>query len=349
VETENKLVEINTETSKLVAFDPIRLELAKVKKANAERVFDYETPAGEKDARSWVHKLRGTKSKINEIHKTTKQKALAACQLVDSERNECIATIEEMIDVHMKPINVIADRIKAEEQAKVDAIQAAKEKAEAVRLADIKAQEEENERKAKELAKMQADIEAEQKAKQEAIDEAIRKQELAEKAIAEAAEKIEQAEKEAAEIVSAARAVAKKAEQEKATAVQFAKETAEASKQQEAERVQREANIKLQAEKDAREKAEKKEAEHKQDLIDAAAKAEVEERAKAEAEKEEAKRVEREAAEKEAKRVADEKHREKVENVIEKAINDIIGDDLIARNLVIAIVNGEIPHVTINY
>jgi hypothetical protein len=324
--------------NKIVAFDPLRAELAKAKTANDERVIDIYTDKGEKEARSLCQKFRNAKTRCKEIHKATKEKALRECQQIDAESNACLLTLNGMIDVWMVPIKEKA----AAEQAKLDAIEAKKKQdladIEAIRLADLKAREEAAEIKEAAFAEKQAEHDAEVKAYNDKI--ALQKQadELAAKTISDLKEAAAKAEQDAIDAQQAA----------EDAAVEAAK-MAEENERLETERVEREKNIKLQAEKDARIEAERKAEQHKQDVIAAAKKALAD--AAAATKVIEDKRIadEKEADEKEAKRVADLDRREEVEKGIWRGIQNITGNDKLTTMIADAIIAGKIPHVTITY
>ena len=164
--------------TRLVEFQPLRSAIAKLQSENERLVFDYETAQGEKDARSHCYKLRQTKGKIGEVHKVAKAEALAHCQLVDSEKNDCLAAVEGMIDVHMKPINAKLQRRKDAEEAAAQKLADEAAEEEEKRLASIAAQEEENEIEADRLAKVKSDQEAAEKKRVAAIAEEDRLRQL---------------------------------------------------------------------------------------------------------------------------------------------------------------------------
>ncbi len=277
----------------LVVFDPIRATLVELEKKDKSLVFDYTTASGEKELRSWVHRLRGYKTEVTKVHKDTKADALAFGRKVDAVKNELIDGVEKLIAERMKPL----DEIEAKKRAAAEAI------IEAKRLED-------------------------ERIEQERLD-AIAKQE------AEIAEK----------------QAAIKAEENRLTRE---RENLEAEKRAEVDAKNRE----IEARKEAEAKAERE----KQEALD---KAEREKAEAIEAEKEKARQAEgdrlsREAVEKdqqrkladtEAKRVADKEHRKEVEQGVVDAIviAVMLSSDSIAQEIVDAIVNGEIPNLTINY
>lgn len=100
------------ETGKVAVYNPFRAQLAELKKQNSSLVFEYETPKGNKDARSHIHKLRQTKSAIDKARKAEKEESLNYGRLVDAEAKLITADLEEMIDVHQKVIDEIEAREK---------------------------------------------------------------------------------------------------------------------------------------------------------------------------------------------------------------------------------------------
>ena len=98
-------------TNDLVAkdhFTDLRSQIAKIKEENKSIVFDYE--ADEKEARSHVATLRKSKTAVNNIHKEKKKFFLEEGRKIDAGKNELISEIDEMIDVHAKPLQEIKDR-----------------------------------------------------------------------------------------------------------------------------------------------------------------------------------------------------------------------------------------------
>jgi hypothetical protein len=87
-------------------------QLEEAKKVNEQTVFQYETPAGNKAARSHVYKLRQSKSALATAHKKAKAKPLEFSRALDSEKKKLISEIEEMISVHELPLKEIEDREK---------------------------------------------------------------------------------------------------------------------------------------------------------------------------------------------------------------------------------------------
>jgi len=298
--------------NQLAVFDPLKAEVEKWKEVNESISFEYETPEGEKAARSHIFKLRGTKSKIAAIHKEAKAEALAHCRAVDGEKNYLIEEVDSMIMVHQKPINAIAMQKRFAEQAKLNAEKIEKERIEQERLDAITKQEEE-------IADRLAAI---------AEKEAVAKKAEEDRLAALVAEENRMA---------ADRA---KFEAEKKAEADARKREAEAKRQAE-----------INAEFEKKEALEKAEAE-KQAAIDAekekARKLEAERVAKIEAEKVEQKRL----ADIAAKKIADKKYRKAIEESIATAFEEIaMADNTLDASVSVmeAIRDGKINHVTINY
>lgn len=88
----------------LAVYNEFRAQLAKLAAQNAATVFDYQSDSGEKEARSYVYRLRQTKKPIDDARKTAKASALEYGRRVDAEANEIVATIDGMIEQHMAPL-----------------------------------------------------------------------------------------------------------------------------------------------------------------------------------------------------------------------------------------------------
>lgn len=105
----------NTEIS---AYNEFRAQLAELKEYNGKIVFSYETPKGNKDARSHIHKLRKTKSAVDACRKKEKAASLEHGRKVDKEAKDIIGELEDMILVHKQPL----DDIEEKEKIRVDSI-----------------------------------------------------------------------------------------------------------------------------------------------------------------------------------------------------------------------------------
>lgn len=100
------------ETGKVAVYNPFRAQLAELKKSNTSLVFDYESKTGNKDARSYIHKMRKTKAAVEDARKKEKAESLEYGRKVDAEAKELISDLEAMIDVHQKPLDEIEEREK---------------------------------------------------------------------------------------------------------------------------------------------------------------------------------------------------------------------------------------------
>ena len=110
---------MTTETlDALAPYAPIKADIAKFKKENATLVFDYESAKGNKLARSHVAQLRTLKGEIERKRVALKAEALAFGKKVDGAAREMTGEVEQMIEVHAKPL---AD-IEAREAAKLASI-----------------------------------------------------------------------------------------------------------------------------------------------------------------------------------------------------------------------------------
>lgn len=323
-------------------FSTVRIELEELKKNNESMVFDYETAKGEKEVRSYIYKLRQSKSVVKKIHQDAKAEALAIGKKLDADKRELTSEIEEMIDIHDKPLREKKEREEREAAEKLAEEQYNSDFDEALHMHDIFKREEAlriaEEKIAKEKAEQEAKAEAERLEKERIERERKLQEQAAEKAKIEAERKA-QAEKEESE----------RRERE-------AKEA-----QQRAEQAAMEAKIK--AEKEAEEariraKIEAENAEKKRlaDIKAAEEKAEIEKKAaileeqRKQAEKEVAQKAEAERlARIEAERQADLNHRKKINNESLDSLKEIgIGHDD-AIKIISEIAKGNIKNIHIKY
>lgn len=171
--------------NEITVFDEVRTEMVKYKKINADIVFDYNDPVGNKEARSHIAKLRTIKTRIASVHKDAKAEALAVCRALDADKREYTGEVEEMIAVHNDPIQEIEARKQAEIDDKIESDRLAQEIAEEQRQEELRQREEaiikaEDEAKAK-ADKLEADraaFEAEKNAEARAVkrEQAAREQ-----------------------------------------------------------------------------------------------------------------------------------------------------------------------------
>lgn len=189
---------MTTETTEITVFDEVAATLAEYKDENEKLEFAYDTPDGEKDARSHIAKLRKAKTEVARIHKEAKAEALAFGRRLDAKKNEYTTEVEEMIAVHKDPL----DKIAAEKQAVIDAEEAKAAEEEEKRLADLEAREaavrEVEEKAAKEKAESER-IERENQIAAKAAETAKVEAEARAKADAAAKEFAERKTKEQAE------------------------------------------------------------------------------------------------------------------------------------------------------
>lgn len=98
--------------SEIAAYSEFRAQISRLTKANATLIFDYENPKGNKEARSHVYKLRQTRAAVEKARKEEKAESLAYGRRVDEQAKAIAAQIDEMIDVHAKPLEEIEHREK---------------------------------------------------------------------------------------------------------------------------------------------------------------------------------------------------------------------------------------------
>lgn len=111
------LSEINIEK-----FKPFLAEIEEMKKINNTLVFDYESPKGNKEARSHVYKLRQSRSALEKARKAEKAWSLEYGRKVDAQAKEIDIKIEEMISVHQERLDAIEQREKDRILAHKDAL-----------------------------------------------------------------------------------------------------------------------------------------------------------------------------------------------------------------------------------
>lgn len=306
----------------IAAYDEFRKQLSELRQHNNSVVFDYETPQGNKEARSHIYQLRKTKSAVDRVRKAEKAYYLEMGRKVDSEAKEIVAEIEDMIEVHQKPLDEIEQR-EADRKAKHES-----------RIEHMRSLVETGGETAAELKHRLAELASYQIGPQweEYEPEAERIQRKGVEALQEGIAALEKYEAEQAELEELRR--------EKA----------------ERDRKDHEARIAQEAEQRAREEAEQREAALKrqaQEAEERAARAEQEAQERAQREAEERTRQEKEAAE---KRQRDREHAAKIHREIAAAILDRCpagsGGHLAAEQaqaIVVAMAKGQIPHVSISY
>jgi len=324
---------VPSEDQPLAAYSEFRAQLSKLREENASLVFDYHDPKGNKEARSHIHKLRRTKGAVESVRKEKKAASLAYGRRVDAEAKDIIGEIEDMIEVHERPIKEIEEA----EKRRVEAI--------AARIADIRELGDSTGTSAELrdcLERLEA-ITIDETFAESAAD-AMVEHKAAAKRLRETLAAAEKAEAEAAELerLRAESAAREQREREE----RIAQEAAERARKEAEEAAARDRARAAQAERD-RAAAEERAAKAAQEAEERAAKAaqEAEERMRREA----AEKSRREAEEV-AKREADIEHRREINLAAAAALSreaNITMDE--ARACVEAIARRQVPAVTISY
>jgi hypothetical protein len=370
---------LDAQTTQVAAYQPFYGELAKLEQDNAALVFQYDTPKGNKEARSHVFSLRKTKGALEKVRKEAKAESLRIGRAIDSEAAEIEARIEAMITVHQLEI----DRIEEAEKGRVAALDARLNEIELLKLhggtsleyraeigrvqaieigadwqeymarattakaamleqlAKHLADAEQREAEAAELARLRAEAEARAQAERDA---AIAKA-AAERAQAEAEAKAAAEAEKARKALEAAELEAKRKEQAAALAMQQERDRAQKEKEAAA---RREMELKLQAEEAERRRvADAQEAERQRIAAEKRAEEDKQRAVKAEQERiaAETKRIADEAA----KREANKTHRAKINR---EALQDLISSGVsedAAKACITLIAQGKVAHVSIAY
>jgi colicin import membrane protein len=205
------MTEIVERINELVMFDEVAATIAKWKAENEKLIFAYDTPDGEKEARSHIAKFRKVKTEIANIHKDAKAEALAYGRRLDAKKNEYTGEVDEMIKFHKDPLDAIEAEKTAIAFAKAQAHEAERMAVEAKKQADLEAREAEIQ------AKQQAiwDAENELRLKQEEIDRKEREKKIAEEAAEQARKQAESEAKAKAQAKELAEKKRKEAEEAK--------------------------------------------------------------------------------------------------------------------------------------
>lgn len=88
-------------------YEDLRAQLKQAAEENAALEFDYNDPVENKEARSHVYGLRRLKGDIDRKRKELKKEALEYGRAVDAAAKELTGWVEEMIDVHQKPLDEV--------------------------------------------------------------------------------------------------------------------------------------------------------------------------------------------------------------------------------------------------
>jgi len=100
------------EESAVAEYRPFYAQLAELEQKNATLLFDYESPKGNKEARSHINTLRLTKGALERTRKSAKEESLRVGRAIDAEAKEIGARIEAMITVHQSAVDEIEQREK---------------------------------------------------------------------------------------------------------------------------------------------------------------------------------------------------------------------------------------------
>jgi hypothetical protein len=347
--------------SAVAEYQPFYAQLAELEQKNATLVFDYESPKGNKEARSHINTLRLTKGALERTRKAAKEESLRVGRAIDAEAREISARIEAMIAVHQEVVDAIEQR---EKQRVADLMErlanlrntgaaatTAAALAEAIaQLEPLVIGEDWQEVKAQALEVKDDLLRQLRQRHAEYVEGEAREAELA-RLRAEAAER-ERQEREAALV----RAAEEKARAEAARAAQEAEARAAAEREAAA---RRELELRLQAETAERRRVEA-EQRAEQERIDAIARAEREakeaadraERQAAEAVRREQERVAAEQAAiaaEQARREQDKKHKASVNRAALAALVAGGLSEECAKQCITLIASGKVPAVSIVY
>lgn len=359
----NAVVETE-KTKEITEYNPFRAQLAELRVNNATLVFDYASPKGNKEARSYVYKLRQTRAGVDKARAAVKADVLRKGRLIDSEAAEIMGEISAMIEVHQKPLDEIEQKEK-ERQAKyqgivdelfevaqnhpadlgADAIADRMREVESITIDESFAEYEEPAKNAKLMAltRLESELKRARQREQEAEELARLRAEAAERTRKEHEERIarEAAEKARAEADAKAKAETEAARKAVEEAERRGREMAEAAAKREQE-AKIQAEIAARQAEEQRQRAERAAAEAKEQAERAAAAAE--ERVKREAE-EKARRE----AEEQAKREKDREHRGRINREAKESFVTLGYSEEQAVDMVTVIAQGRVKHISITY
>ena len=320
----------------IAAYDEHREKLEEWRKQNEAAAFDYADKDGLKEVKSYLYKLRQFKASIDKTRKAEKESVLEQGRLIDSEAKELIADVEALIAVHQGPL----DEMEAQEEARVEAIKG--------RIAAIEGY-------ANIAMSCKASGDLENFIKQlNAID-------TANDGFDEFAMIAEKARRHALEMLTVARGQALERELEQAELDRLRKESAERETKEREERIAKEAaQMALKSAEEAlkrereftEQKARDERAAAERQANELKLAAERAEREKAEAVERERKRAQ---GEKEAQEAADKKREENIKHQVKihadiiKAMEPLGISEPAAKAIIVAIRNGEVPHLKIVY
>lgn len=325
--------EVITEAGGIAVYNQFRAQLAELRANNAAVVFDYASEKGAKEARSHIYKLKKTKGAVEACRKEEKAASLEYGRRVDAEAKEIASQIDEMIEVHERPLREIEQREAERKQEILNKLG---------RLSGYLA-----------LSGLSSEQGSAKRAELDAIE--------IDESYAESMAPATKLKKDALAHLDALIAAAKQQEAEAAELERLRKETAAREQAERDARIAAEATARAEAKaaaraeqerkaSEARELAERQKAERaEREAQEAIAKAE---RAAKEAED----RVRREAeakakaeAEAAAKREANKAHRARINNAAVEALMALAISRELGEAIVTAIAKGEIPAVSIAY
>lgn len=96
--------EILTPEANLAVFKPFEAQITALEEENNSVVFDYHTKKGQEEARSHIHKIRKSRAAVEKKRKEIKADILEAGRLVDERATQIKDKLEEMIQVHLIPV-----------------------------------------------------------------------------------------------------------------------------------------------------------------------------------------------------------------------------------------------------
>ncbi len=132
----------------LTIYDTASAVVADLVKKDAAQEFDHTTEQGEKDLRSWVHRIKGGCGDIEKARKGGKAGLLEIGKKIDDRAKELTAPLREIQATRMKPLDEIAAKEAKEKQDYLDAKEtkrAEKADADAKELKELRAKKAETE------------------------------------------------------------------------------------------------------------------------------------------------------------------------------------------------------------
>lgn len=321
------------------------IEAVKAENANIE--YDLSTATSRKAIASAAYAIAKKKSALDEAGKKVKEEAQKRVNAVNEMRRLAKDTLTEIQETVRAPLT----RWEEQEKARVDSCNAIIEDLKQLGIITI---EDTSKSVSERLRRVEA-IQVTESDFQELADIAFHHRTAALTALRNAKAMLIKQEEERMEL---ARLRAEREAQEKAEQERLAKEQAEKEARERQERIERERieaekraaeQARLDAERRAKEEIEAKERAHQEELARMKALQEAEKREQLEAEARAM--AERERQEREEKRRREnQEHRAKIMGAAKEAIMEHGGvSEAKARQIVLSIAGGSIPHVTINF